>query len=91
MHNMLIKNHICGRTIDFCLNLQVLFSAIAGIRFRKYLVLAEHEEPVIKSQLCASVSSVVAAPFILLNKAQIKMEQRKGTNISGGEIGTGNG
>lgn len=61
------------------------------MRFSKYLVLAEHEEPVIKSQLCESVSSVVAAPFILPNKAQRKMEQRKGTNVSGGESGTGNG
>lgn len=88
---LIIKMNICGRPIDICLNLQVLFPAIAGIRFSKYLVLARHEEPVIKFQLCASVSSVVAAPFILPNKAQRKMEQRKGTNVSGGENGTGNG
>lgn len=70
---------------------QVLFPAVAGTRFCKYLALAEHEEPVIKFQLCASVSSVVAAPFILPNKTQGKMEQRKETNVSRGENGTGNG
>lgn len=86
-----MKMNFCDRPVDICLNLQVLFSAIAGIRFSKYLVLAEHEEPVIKFQLCASVSSVVAAPFILPNKAQRKMEQRMGTNVSGGENGTGDG
>lgn len=70
---------------------KVLYPAMAGIRFSKFQVLAEHEEPVIKSQLCESVSSVVAAPFILPKKAQRKIEQRKETNVSRGECRTGNG